>query len=812
MHGFVKNVRYAIRSLLRAPGFTLAAVLTLGLGTGSATAIFSLLDGVVLRPLPYAEPQRLVSIWETNAVRGLDREQLSPVNFMDYRALERVFDDAAAWWQPDVNLADPNTGDPIRVVSVETSRNLFDVLGVRPRLGPGFTMDSTIWRADREAVISDRLWRRRFSGDEGIVGRTVDLNGFDYTIVGIMPPGFAFPGDTDLWQGLTWNLNFHSRGAHFMEAIARLAGGVTTEQANRELAALSTRLGAEHRATNADFGARTVILDREIAGIFRPALFALFGASGLLLVIACINVANLLLARATARQREIAIRAAIGASRGRLVGQLLTESLVLAFLGALLGFGVAVLGVKGLLAWSPVVIPRAAELGVDITMLLFSTGLGVVTALGFGLVPALLVSRAGLHDALREGAKTASSGARGRHMRNALVVAEIALAVMLLSGAGLLIRSVGQLLREDSGIDATQVLTANVKLPDAVYADWARIPEFFTTLLSEVRQHSQVAEAGVASHLPLEASFRIPFGVVGQSIPESDRPRAQFHSVDEGYFATLGVAAVRGRMFSDRDLGTTLPVVMINEAMARQQWPNDDPVGRKIIVTDRQIGPLARRVATGNEHEVIGVVSDVRNASLRTVAEPALYFPQTQFPYRKMHIAVRGRGDPDVLLGVIRDAVRRIDSSLPVADVATMDRVLGTSVDPPRLVMLIMAIFAALALALAAVGIYGILSYAVTARSRELAIRIAVGAEPGMILRMVVMEGLVLVVAGCAVGAIGAYLGGRSLAGLLYQVAPADPVTMISVLVAVVTVGLIACVIPGRRASLSDPIGILRDG
>ena len=810
MHGLLKDLRYALRSLLRAPGFTLAAVVALGLGTGSATAIYSLLDGVVLRPLPYADPPKLVSLWESNPTKGLPREQLSPVNFLDYRALTGVFTDAAAWWQPDINLSDERTGEPARLTGIETSRNLFSVLGVTPRMGPGFTRDSAIWHAAPEIVISDRLWRSRFAADPAIVGRLVRVNGFPHTVVGVMGPGFNFPGQTDIWQGLDWNLKFHSRGAHFMESVARLKPGVTVEQADREILALTTRLGTENPATNGGWGVRLVRLDREIAGIFRPALFALFGAAGLLLIIACINVANLLLARATARQREVAIRAAIGASRGRLVRQLLTESLVLAMLGALFGFAVAVVAVKGLLAWSPVDIPRAGEVHVDLTMLLFSTVLAVVTALGFGLAPALLISRAQLQDALREGAKSASAGGRSLSMRNTLVVAEVALAVMLLSGAGLLIRTVGKLVGEDSGVRASQVLTANVQLPEAVYDDWARVSGFFTALVTDLRNQPQIAEVGAASVLPLEPAYRMPFGIVGRPMVPAERPQAQFHTADAGYFAALDVPLVRGRMYGDRDLATTPPVVVVNETLARQQWPNEDPIGKKITTTVSNIGPLGRRTAVGNDHEVIGVVGDIKNASLRNATEPAVYFPPTQFPFRKLHLVARGNGDPSLLLAVIRDAVHRLDPTLPVADVRTMDRVLGTSVDPPRLVMLIMAIFAALALALAAVGIYGILSYAVTARSRELAIRVALGAEPRSVLAMVVREGLVLVTVGCLIGVVGAYIGGRSLAGLLYEVAPADPLTIASVLGAVIAVGLVACLIPGRRASLTDPIGILR--
>jgi putative ABC transport system permease protein len=642
-----------------------------------------------------------------------------------------------------------------------------------------------------------------------MVGRSVRLDGAPHQVVGVMPAGFHFPGSTDVWDRLAWNLSNHSRGAHFMESVARLRPGVTVEQVNRELSALTTRLARENGATNDGWGARVLTLDREVAGIFRPALFALFGAAGLLLVIACINVANLLLARATARQREVAIRAAIGASRGRLVRQLLTESLVLGALGGLAGLGIAVAGVRGLLAWSPIAIPRSGEVEIDAIVLLFTTALAAVTALAFGLAPALLVSRAELHDALKESAKSASAGVRGQRARNALVVAEVALAVMLLSGAGLLIRSVAGMLGEDTGVSATQSLTADIQLPATAYAGWDRVSEFYTTLGQRLRAHPQVAEAGASNFLPLEPGWRMPFQIVGH--PETrDPPVMQNHTVDEGYFGALGVPVVRGRGFTDRDLATTTPVVMINEAAARAHFGGEDPVGRQMVVFVTNVGPLGRRVVTGNVHEVIGVVGDIRNASLKDVAEPAMFFTYRQFPFRKMFLVVRGRGSTADLLRVVRGELRAVDPSLPLANVRTMDRVLASSVDPPRFVMMLMTAFAALSLTLAAVGIYGILSYAVTAREKEIGIRLALGARPGQVLRMVLREGLSLVIAGCVLGVLGAWAGGRALGGLLYGVGSADPVTWLGVVAVVVGVAAAACLVPGRRAARVDAVGVLR--
>ena len=802
------DIRFAVRGLVRSPTFALTAIIALALGIGATSGVFSLLQAVVLRPLPFKAPAQLVSIWDTNREKGLTREGLSPVNFGDYRALNDVFQDAAAWWRPQLNLTD-GTGDPIRVAAVETSENLFDVLGVRPALGRSFTVHPLLFGPENEAIISHRLWQTRFGGDPAMIGRAVRLNGFLYTVVGIMPPGFAFPGETDLWQQLQWNLQFHSRGAHFMESVARLRPGVTPERANQALAALATRLGNEFRATNAGWTPRVVPLDEDIAGVFRPGLFALFGASALLLVVACINVANLLLARASVRRREVALRAAIGASRHRLVRLFLTESVVLALAGALLGLAVAVLSVKTLLAVSPIHIPRAEAVGIDGTVLLFSTAVSALTALAFGLAPAVLTSRADLQDALKDGAK--GTATHGRSMRGALVVAEVALAVVLLSGAGLLVRSVDQLLRVNTGVDAQSVITVDLQLPEAAYREWERVDQFYTSLTRALTDRPEIVAAGSATFLPLAPGWRLPFTVVGAApVAAADAPTAQVHSTDAGYFAALRVPVVRGRAFETHDDAASVPVVIINETLAKQMWPGEDPIGRRVSAGVRQIGPLARRVVPGNEHEVIGVVRDIRNASLRQDIEPALYFTPRQFPSRKMQLVVRGRGDLPALTAVVREEVRRLDPTLPLGEAKTMDRVLSSVVDPPRLIMMLMTAFAVIALLLAAVGIYGMLSYAVSQRRREFGIRLALGARPSGVLGLIVREGLTLAVAGCVIGVAGTYLAGRSLAGFLFEVEPWDPATLGAVLTAVLVVTTVACLIPGRRAAAEHPAGALR--
>ena len=803
-----RDVPYALRSLRRTPSFTIAAVLALGLGTGSAAAVFSLLDGVVLRPLPYRDPQRIVMLSEVNHVKNLEHESLSPVNFVDYRGLTSVFEDAAGWWVPQTVLTD-GVNDPVRVPTVETSRNLFRVLGVAPQIGPSFTGDTGLAvNGNMEAVISDRLWRSRFNADRSIVGKSVRLNGSDHLVVGVMPPGFDFPNGTDIWEGLNWQFAQHSRFAHFVGAIGRLRPGMTAEAANRELERLTTRLGQENPPSNQNWGARAVRLDQEIAGVFRPGLFALLGASALLLLIACLNVANLLLARATARRREVAVRAAIGASRGRLVRLFFTESLVLAAMGAAVGLVVAVASVRGLLAWSPIEIPRAGDVGVSVGVFVFAIVIAVVTAVAFGLAPALSMSRANLNEALGEGAK---GSAGGGSMRGALVVAEVSLAVVLLCGAALLIRSVSRLARESTGIDASSVVTTTVQLPDVAYQDWSRVARFYSSLGDALRGHAGVTGVGVTDRLPLDPGWREPYGLPGVSAASrEDAPEAQIISVDDGYFAALRAPIVAGRNFDARDDSASRPVVVVNETMARRVWPGEPALGKQLLLPWTTIGPLGKRLTRDTSHIVVGVVRDIKNTSLRDRAEPAIYYAQRQFPFRTMHVVVRGRGDLAPLQAVLREEIRRLDPGLPAPEVKTLERVLLTSIDPSRFVMLLMTVFAVLALTIAAVGIYGILSYAVSRRRREIGIRLALGAEPRVIRRMVVRQGLTMAAIGCAVGVLGAQLGARLLSRFMYGTRASDPLTLGAVVAAVIAVALLACAVPGWRASGEDPTRALR--
>ena len=805
----MQDLRYALRSLLRAPAFSLAAVLTLGLGIGSATAVFSMLEGVVLRPLPYTEPDRLVTLWGVNREKSLDHELLSPVNFVDYRTLRATFSDMAGWWRTEYVLTDEHTSEPVRLEGVEVTTNFLDVLGVKPHIGQNFDGDSALRSPIPAVMISHRLWLTRYAGDPAVVGGTVRLNGNTQTIVGVLPAGFGFPGKADIWAGLGWDLTQHNRGAHFYEAVARMAPGVTLDRANRDLDALSARLATEFPGTNGGWTTRAIPLDTEIAGGFRPALFALLGASGLLLLIACINVANLLLARGATRRREVALRSAIGASRMRVARLFLTEGALLAAAGTALGLALAVVGLRMIVGWSPVEIPRAAEIGINGWVLAFSVAVAVVTAVAFGLAPARDALRADMQDSLREGAK--GSGTRSRRRSGALVIAEVALAVMLLAGAGVVMRSVSALLDQNMNINPSGVVTAQVQLPSGSYGDYARVIAFFDRLEQALESRPEVAGIGTGYYLPLEAAYRIPYSVIGGApVSPDDPPTAQFHSVDDGFFDVLRTPLVRGRSFTRTDDAGSAPVVIVNEAFAKLQFGAGDPVGRRIRTTVRNIGPLGARLVAGNEHEIVGVVADVKNTSLRDAAEPAVYFSSRQFPYRTMHVVIRARGEPAPLGAALREEVRRLDAGLALGEMRPMDGVLAGSIDAPRLVRMLLGIFAVLALTLAAVGIYGILSFAVANRRREMSVRIALGAEPSAVMRMVVREGLVLVIIGFAIGILGARAAGGALRSFLYGIGSWDPMTIGAVLLVLLVVAGVACLAPALRAAAEDPATALR--
>ncbi|HEX5725049.1 MAG TPA: ABC transporter permease [Longimicrobiaceae bacterium] len=811
MDTLLQDLRYALRTLRRSPGFAAVAVLTLALGIGANTAIFSVLQAVLLRPLPFADADRLMVFWNQYAGGGPQKGAISPSEFADYRRSLRAFESTAAVTDWNANLT--GRGEPERVQGFIVSPNLFDVLGVRPALGRAFAPGEGVEGNREVAVLSHALWQRSFGADPAVVGTTVRLNGNTYTVVGVMPPevrfpdapGLLFPERADLWVPRAWESFADERGNQYLRVVGRLREGGTAEGAAAELRALAARFQAEYpESYPVASGWRPVAipLREEYVGQVRPALLVLAGAVGLVLLIACANVANLLLARSAARRREIAVRSAVGAARGRLVRQLLTESLVLALAGAVAGVALASWGVAVLARVGPRSIPRLEETTVDLRVAGFALAASLLTAALFGLVPALQLARPA---AAVLGAAGRASPDRGRRrLRSFLVAAQVALAVVVLVGAGLLLRSFARLQGTDPGFDPRGVLTFQVSLPPLRYDSLDQRVAVWDEVLGRVAALPGVRAAGGVNPLPLSGdAWSASFMVEGQPVPPGgEYPHAEYAAVSPDYFRAMGISLHAGRAFTGADRAGAPAVAVVDERLARRYWPGEDPVGKRLSLAGQPDTVFT---------EVVGVVEHVRAVGLHQEGEPQVYVPLLQRSNRSAYMAVSApRGDPLRLAAAIRAEVRRADPELPIAKVATMEQVLARATADRQFSLVVLAVFAAAALLLAAVGIYGVASYLVAQRTREIGIRMALGARGADVLRLVAGEGLAVVAAGIVAGTVGALAFARLLSGLLYGLTATDPLTYLGVALLLGAVATAALLLPARRASRVDPVVALR--
>jgi putative ABC transport system permease protein len=808
----IQDVRFGSRSLRRNPAFATIAILTLALGIGANAAIFSVVNTVLLRPLPWSEPDRAVMIW--SKWTAFDKTWVATGEVVDYRRRAKTLNEVAAWGEGQVNLT--GDGDPERVSSASVTANLFSTLGVGAMMGRTFSAAEDVRNGPNVVVLGHALWSRRYGADPGIVGRTIQINGNTYEVTGVMPPGFVLPTDyqnpepSQLWLPLQMDPASMDHGSHGLYAAARLKPGATVRQAADELHGIAVAMTEEGLyPRQMQFDTVVLSLTDEVVGNVRRAIWLLFGAVAFLLLIACANVANLLLARAEGRQREIAVRAALGASRLRVMRQLLTESLVLTSIATTVGLALAFVGVRFVGWWNPANVPRVADVTVNLRVLLFTAGVAVVTSLAFSLAPAVRALRVDLTDSLKDGAQGASSGGGRQRYRHALVVIEMALAVVLLVGAGLMLRSLWALQRVQLGFDPSRVLTMRLSLPATSYQTAEQVVDFYTRLLDRVRAIPNVRTAGAVRALPLGSTIG-DFGlrVEGFTPTPGTGAKGDWQIASSGYLEAIGERVIRGRAITPDDKTDTMLVALINEEMARRYWAGRDPIGGRFQIGG---GAQNRPFIT-----VVGIVADVRHNGITEAVKEKFYVPHTQWhksvgnAIRSMTLVMKTQGDPQALANPVRQTIRELDPNLPVAAVRTMDEVVAATLSAPRFTGMLLGVFAALALALSAIGIYGVLSYVVSRRTREIGIRVAIGAGRGQVLRLVLGSGVGLALVGIAFGLAAAASLSRVMTTLLHDVRPGDPATYAAVAAALTLVAIVASLIPAWRATRVDPVKALK--
>ena len=801
-----QDLTYALRRLYRAPSFTVIAVLTLALGIGANSAIFSVLNGVLLKPLPYPEPDRLVAVYQVSEGHHV---VMSGPNFVDSALHANSFENAAASHRTRVVLT--GEGEPVALEAAEVSASLFNVLRVTPILGRTFNADEDTPGKTNVVVLSYGLWRDRFGAARDVIGRRIKIDGVPREVIGVMPAAFSYPEGRQAWTPLSYDETFVTtqRGAWQYDAIARLKPGVTPAQSAAETGAIGKNLARQYPDANAEVGITTLPLHEAIVGDVRSSVLVLFGAVAFVLLIACANVANLLLARAASREPELAVRTALGAGRGRLIRQLLTECVILATIGGGLGVLIAAWGVSLLISRYPAGIPRVDAVAVDGTVIAFTFSLALLTGIVFGIFPAVHATR-GLSGALKEGGRGAVTTRGGGRTRSALVIAELALALMLLVGAGLLMRSFLRLQSVDPGFHPDHALTFNLTLPDARYAEDEPRVAFFDQLLPRLEALPGVRAVGAVMGVPLVGiNFEISFKVEGRPpVPPSDEPSMQIRVASPGYFSAIGIPLKHGRFFTDDDRPGDPQVVVITESAAKQFLPNEDPIGKVITLGWGKTGRNGVRRAAGGR--IVGIVGDVKDAGLNEPDPPQLYMPLKQWPIGWMSIVMKTAVPPQTLTQAARAAVYAIDPDLPVSNVSTLDYIVARSISQPRFYLMILGTFAALAMSLAAIGIFGVLSYAVSQRTREIGIRMALGAQERTVVGLIIREALLLVVAGLAFGTVAALFLSQTMTKMLFSIHPTDPVTFVAVAGILGGVAMLAAYLPARRATRVDPIVALR--
>jgi putative ABC transport system permease protein len=802
-----RDAAHAVRSLTRTPGFTIVVLLTLTLGIGGNSAIFSVVNAVLLRALPVAEPERLLVVWESRIDEGENYMFASPPNYADWRAQNEVFEDLGAFAPRDYLLELPD--ETIRVHGSRITASLLPVLGVSPVVGRAFTDDEDHPGAARVALISHRLWQSAFSGRADIAGSIVQLDNGAYTIVGVMPDAFhfpppvdlegrTFPRQNDIWTPLALDPAALGRGAHFLTVVGRLRPGMSAERADSEMGAIADRLALDHPETNAEYRIRLVPFERVVLGNLRLALIVLLAAVSAVLLIACVNVANLLLTRSAALQKEYVVRAALGAGRWPLVRHALVESQLLALAGGAAGLAIAAAGTGALRRLAPGNVPGLSGASIDPTVVAYTLTLSIATGLIFGIVPALRTFSPDLAGLLRSGGRSSAGSIEHSRLRSTLVIAEVALSLVLLASAGLLFNSFLALRAVDTGVLAERVLTMRLNLAARHYPENSRVAATFRTLEERISALPGVASASFSLDLPLASDYQgTRVTIEGEPQPEpGEELRTHFSVVTPRYFETMGIPLVSGRSFRAEDAAEAAPVVLVNETFARLYLPGRDLVGRRLLY--------------GEPHTVIGVVGDVRLETLTSDATPAMYLPHAQSATRSMSLIVKTTQDPLAVTARVRDAIRTVDRGIAIYDVKTMEQIVSESMAQPRFAAFMLLMFSGVALVLAGVGLYGVISFIVARQGREIGIRMALGAQPMDELKRIVGRGAMLLGAGLAIGLAAAIAATRVLRSLLFEVEPADPATLAVTTLFLLCIGLCACALPARRASRMDPMNALR--